>query len=79
MAMQCPKCGHEESYVVDVRKCNGGLRRRRECDQCGTRYTTYELFSGGDTKKALIRDFIQILSRNIKAALEKSYQELKDK
>ncbi len=79
MALKCPKCGHEESYVVDVRKCDGGLRRRRECDQCGTRFTTYEMFSGGEMKKTLIREFIQILSRNIKDALEMSYRELKDK
>ncbi len=40
--MKCPNCGSEESRVTDSRNANGGLRRRRECLQCGFRFTTYE-------------------------------------
>ena len=42
--MRCPKCGCEESKVVDSRPSenNDAIRRRRECIQCGTRFTTYE-------------------------------------
>ena len=41
--MRCPKCGCEESKVVDSRPSenNEAIRRRRECVQCGYRFTTY--------------------------------------
>lgn len=42
--MKCPECGHLEDKVVDSRTTKEGaaIRRRRECLQCGKRYTTYE-------------------------------------
>ena len=42
--MICPKCGCEESKVVDSRpsESNDAIRRRRECTKCGFRFTTYE-------------------------------------
>lgn len=42
--MRCPKCGCEESKVVDSRPAenNDSIRRRRECIDCGFRFTTYE-------------------------------------
>lgn len=42
--MRCPKCGCEDSKVVDSRPAenNDSIRRRRECEQCGFRFTTYE-------------------------------------
>lgn len=42
--MRCPSCGHLESKVVDSRPSDDGcvIRRRRECLQCGRRFTTYE-------------------------------------
>ena len=42
--MRCPKCGCEESKVVDSRPSenNDAIRRRRECTRCGFRFTTYE-------------------------------------
>lgn len=42
--MRCPKCGCEDSKVVDSRPAenNDSIRRRRECDKCGFRFTTYE-------------------------------------
>lgn len=42
--MRCPACSHEESKVVDSRTARDGaaIRRRRECLQCGRRFTTYE-------------------------------------
>ena len=41
--MRCPSCGYQESKVVDSRSADDGasIRRRRECLQCGTRFTTY--------------------------------------
>jgi len=42
--MRCPQCGGDEDKVVDSRVIREGraVRRRRECETCGTRYTTYE-------------------------------------
>jgi transcriptional repressor NrdR len=42
--MRCPKCGCQEDKVIDSRASGGGttIRRRRECTQCGHRFTTYE-------------------------------------
>ncbi|NIP41421.1 MAG: transcriptional repressor NrdR [candidate division Zixibacteria bacterium] len=42
--MRCPFCGHQEDKVVDSRTAQDGraVRRRRECLDCGRRFTTYE-------------------------------------
>lgn len=42
--MKCPHCGFQEDKVVDSRPYQDGraIRRRRECLQCGKRYTTFE-------------------------------------
>ncbi len=42
--MRCPFCKEEKSRVVDSRSAGDGfvIRRRRECLECGRRYTTYE-------------------------------------
>ncbi len=40
--MKCPFCGSTESRVIDTREVGDGIRRRRECQNCQQRYTTYE-------------------------------------
>jgi len=42
--MKCPFCGHENTRVIDSRPAedNNSIRRRRVCDECGKRFTTYE-------------------------------------
>lgn len=42
--MRCPYCNAENSRVVDSRPSEDGnsIRRRRQCDECGRRFTTYE-------------------------------------
>ncbi|UQS85266.1 transcriptional regulator NrdR [Apilactobacillus apisilvae] len=42
--MQCPHCHKNSSRVVDSRPTENGqvIRRRRECEKCGYRYTTFE-------------------------------------
>ncbi len=42
--MKCPFCEFEESKVIDSRPTDEGeaIRRRRECLECGKRFTTYE-------------------------------------
>ena len=40
--MHCPFCGHHHSKVTDSRVVENGIRRRRECQSCELRFTTYE-------------------------------------
>lgn len=40
--MPCPFCGAADSRVIDTRQVRGGIRRRRECQRCHQRFTTYE-------------------------------------
>lgn len=42
--MKCPFCGSEETRVTDSRPVeeSNSIRRRRQCDSCGKRFTTYE-------------------------------------
>jgi len=41
--MRCPRCGQSETRVVDSRDLDDvSIRRRRECETCGARFTTYE-------------------------------------
>jgi transcriptional repressor NrdR len=40
--MNCPFCQYHDSKVVDSRDVSDGIRRRRECLACGSRFTTYE-------------------------------------
>ena len=42
--MKCPLCGHENTRVIDSRPAedNNTIRRRRVCDECDKRFTTYE-------------------------------------
>lgn len=42
--MKCPYCGSEDTRVTDSRPVeeSNSIRRRRQCDHCGKRFTTYE-------------------------------------
>lgn len=42
--MRCPFCAHEDSQVKDSRPSEDGssIRRRRQCEDCGARFTTFE-------------------------------------
>ena len=42
--MKCPYCGEDDTRVIDSRPAddNASIRRRRQCDKCGKRFTTYE-------------------------------------
>ena len=44
MNMKCPFCGHESTRVIDSRPAeeNNSIRRRRACNECDKRFTTYE-------------------------------------
>lgn len=42
--MKCPFCGEDDTRVIDSRPAddNSSIRRRRQCDRCSKRFTTYE-------------------------------------
>ena len=41
--MNCPQCGHIETRVIDTsHDSHGGIRRRRQCEKCQFRFSTYE-------------------------------------
>ncbi len=44
IVLKCPKCGFNQSKVIDSRHADDltAIRRRRECEECGTRFTTFE-------------------------------------
>ena len=46
--MHCPWCGHQDTRVVDSRPAEDGasIRRRRQCDSCERRFTTFERAHG---------------------------------
>ena len=44
--MDCPKCKSRSTIVIEARRdLAGGKRRRRECQNCKYRFTTYEVYS----------------------------------
>ena len=40
--MRCPYCSAEDTRVIDSRPAENTIRRRRQCEACGRRFTTYE-------------------------------------
>ena len=76
--MHCPACGHEDTKVVDTRLASDGtsIRRRRECDSCGYRFSTNEevelldlrVVKRDGAREAYSRDKIE---RGLRRALEK--------
>jgi transcriptional repressor NrdR len=50
--MRCPKCGSRDDKVIDSRQSrdSSSIRRRRQCLQCGYRFTTYEEIERSDLR-----------------------------
>ena len=63
--MRCPFCSHQESQVKDSRPTedNTAVRRRRICDQCGSRFTTFE--------RIQLRDLIVIKSNDQRESFDR--------
>ena len=63
--MRCPFCSHADSQVKDSRHTedNTAIRRRRICDQCGSRFTTFE--------RIQLRDLIVIKSNGQKETFDR--------
>ena len=45
--MNCPYCHNNDCRVIDSRDAGDGIRRRRQCLKCGSRFTTYERLHPG--------------------------------
>ena len=64
--MKCQKCQSDESKVVDSRQAENAIRRRRECEACHNRFTTFErieempllVIKKDDTREIFNRDKI---------------------
>ena len=63
--MRCPFCSNQDSQVKDSRPTedNTAIRRRRICDQCGSRFTTFE--------RIQLRDLIVIKSNEQKESFDR--------
>lgn len=63
--MRCPFCSNEDSQVKDSRPSedNTSIRRRRYCEKCGSRFTTYE--------RIQLRDIIVIKKNNQKEIFDR--------
>ena len=57
--MKCPFCGHENTRVIDSRPAdeNNSIRRRRVCDECEKRFTTYEQLAAVGPNGEIIMDY----------------------
>mgnify|MGYP002622906930 FL=1 len=72
--MKCPFCRHDESKVTDSRASQEhAIRRRRECLECGRRFTTYEKIEEAPLK-VIKKDGSRVPfdRHNIRAGLEKA-------
>ena len=75
--MKCPFCSNENTKVIDSRPTDdSSIRRRRQCEMCGKRFTTYEkiemtptmVIKKDDTREVFDRDKVK---RGIMKACEK--------
>ena len=68
--MRCPFCAHENSQVKDSRPTEDGtaIRRRRQCEQCAARFTTFE--------RIQLRDIVVVKSEERREAFNRNKLEL---
>lgn len=64
--MRCPFCAHDDSQVKDSRPTedNTAIRRRRQCESCGARFTTFE--------RVQLRDITVVKSDDSREAFDRS-------
>ncbi len=64
--MRCPFCSHEASQVKDSRPTEDGasIRRRRQCEDCGARFTTFE--------RVQLRELTIVKSENRRESFDRS-------
>ena len=64
--MRCPFCAHDDSQVKDSRPTedNTAIRRRRQCESCGARFTTFE--------RVQLRDIVVVKTDDSREAFERA-------
>ena len=63
--MICPECGSNKTRVTDSRACgDGSIRRRRECEKCKSRFTTYERLSQRNVAIVKRDSSVELYDRN---------------
>ncbi len=64
--MRCPFCAHDDSQVKDSRPTedNTAIRRRRQCESCGARFTTFE--------RVQLRDIVVVKAGDSREAFERA-------
>ena len=64
--MRCPFCAHDDSQVKDSRPTedNTAIRRRRQCESCGARFTTFE--------RVQLRDIVVVKSNEAREAFDRA-------
>ena len=64
--MRCPFCAHENSQVKDSRPTEDGsaIRRRRQCEDCGARFTTFE--------RIQLRELVVVKSEDRREAFDRA-------
>lgn len=79
MGLKCPECGSENQRAIDSRPNADAnmIRRRRECLDCGYRFTTHEAVNILPRRK-LIEEIKEVLMVNIGEAIRKTVEELED-
>ena len=73
--MRCPHCGCQEDKVIDSRTSRDGaaVRRRRECNACGHRFTTHEAIIQAELKVIKRNGTLEDLDRSkIRTGIEKA-------
>lgn len=76
--MKCPKCESVESSVVDSRQSSEGLqiRRRRKCEWCKHKFTTYEICEGVSTNQLSALEHCYTVITKMLNRFEKLYQQV---
>jgi transcriptional regulator NrdR family protein len=68
--MKCPSCGHPSNHVKDSRKFETFISRRRSCNICSHRFSTYEYIDGRMPKKFLPMDHLNQVRKSLLAIEE---------
>ena len=65
--LKCPACGSAKMFVADTRIASGHIRRRRKCEACNHRATTYEVIDQqGDPAGTKVGDALQLRTQLMK-------------
>ncbi len=76
--LHCPNCGCTFSSVVNTESITNAIRRRRECLECGVRWTTYECIQHFDKKLESEKRQLVYAITDAKEAISKAIKTLQE-